>query len=104
MVPRGVIGNGNMRIHENGIRSYLRSLERDGLFKWLQKEVDKDWEIGAVTRLLFSGVYGLSMMMFCICRSSIPSGLREAQPMCQARDSVLSVFVPRLKQRFSLGS
>ena len=56
MVRRELIGNGNMRIHENGIRSYLTGLERDGLFKWLQKEVDKDWEIGAVTRLLFSGV------------------------------------------------
>lgn len=38
------------------LRGYLATLEREGLFKWLHKEVDKDWEIGAITRLIFTGI------------------------------------------------
>jgi UbiD family decarboxylase len=45
-----------MEERESDLRSYLVGLEKEGLFRWLDREVDKDWEIGAVTRLLFSGV------------------------------------------------
>lgn len=38
------------------LRAYLADLEAAGLFRWVNDEVDKDWEIGAVTRLVFSGV------------------------------------------------
>src|SRR5262245_58611569 len=45
-----------MKEKESDLRSYLVGLEKEGLFRWLDREVDKDWEIGAVTRLVFSGV------------------------------------------------
>ena len=45
-----------MEEKESDLRSHLVGLEREGLFRWLDREVDKDWEIGAVTRLVFSGV------------------------------------------------
>jgi len=51
-----VTKGGNMLVQENGLRSYLTGLEKDGLFRWVHKVVNKDWEIGDVTRLLFSGV------------------------------------------------
>ena len=38
------------------LRSCLAALEKEGLFRWLGKEVDKDWEVGSITRLVFSGV------------------------------------------------
>jgi 4-hydroxy-3-polyprenylbenzoate decarboxylase len=45
-----------MREKGNDLRNYLNGLETAGLFKWVDKEVDKDWEVGAITRLVFSGV------------------------------------------------
>ncbi len=36
-----------------GLRDYLSTLESKGLFRWVEQEVDKDWEITCVTRLLF---------------------------------------------------
>ena len=45
-----------MERRESDLRTYLAGLEKEGLFRWLDREVDKDWEIGAVTRLVFSGV------------------------------------------------
>lgn len=45
-----------MRDSKHDLRSYLNGLEEEGLFKWIDKEVDKDWQIGAITRLVFSGV------------------------------------------------
>jgi len=35
------------------LRDYLSTLENKGLFRWVEQEVDKDWEITCVTRLLF---------------------------------------------------
>jgi UbiD family decarboxylase len=45
-----------MREEKHELRSHLIDLEEAGLFKWVEKEVDKDWEIGSITRLIFSGV------------------------------------------------
>ena len=35
------------------LRPWLQVLEQQGMFKWVDKEVDKDWEIGAVLRMIF---------------------------------------------------
>jgi UbiD family decarboxylase len=37
------------------LRSYLKALEKDGLFHWVDKEVDKDWEIASIARMIFRG-------------------------------------------------
>ena len=37
----------------NSLRPYLQVLEERGLFRWVDKEVDKDWEIGSVVRMIF---------------------------------------------------
>lgn len=36
-----------------GLRDYLEVLEQRGLFHWVEAEVDKDWEIASVARMLF---------------------------------------------------
>ena len=36
-----------------GLRDYLEALEEKGLFHWVDKEVDKDWEIASLARLIF---------------------------------------------------
>jgi UbiD family decarboxylase len=38
------------------LREYISALEQDDLFRWVDREVDKDWEIGSVVRLLFRGI------------------------------------------------
>lgn len=35
------------------LRSYLGVLEQRGMMRWVDKEVDKDWEIGSVARMIF---------------------------------------------------
>ena len=35
------------------LRTWLRVLEQQGLFRWVDKEVDKDWEVGSVLRMIF---------------------------------------------------
>ena len=37
----------------DSLRSYLQVLEQRELLKWVDKEVDKDWEIGSVVRMIF---------------------------------------------------
>ncbi len=37
----------------DSLRSYLASLEQQGLFRWVDKEVDNDWEIGTIARMIF---------------------------------------------------
>lgn len=37
----------------DGLRPYLQVLEQRGLLRWVDKEVDKDWEIGSVSRMIF---------------------------------------------------
>ncbi len=37
----------------DSIRPYLQVLEQQGLFRWVDKEVDKDWEVGTVYRMIF---------------------------------------------------
>ena len=37
----------------DGLRPYLQVLEQQGLMRWVDKEVDKDWEIGSVVRMIF---------------------------------------------------
>jgi UbiD family decarboxylase len=39
-----------------GLRDYLDLLEDKGLFYWVEKEVDKDWEIASVARMIFLGL------------------------------------------------
>jgi 4-hydroxy-3-polyprenylbenzoate decarboxylase len=38
------------------LRPYLERLEQQGLMRWIDKEVDKDWEISAVGRMIFRGM------------------------------------------------
>jgi UbiD family decarboxylase len=38
------------------LRDYLDVLEERGLFHWIDKEVDKDWEIATIGRMLFSAL------------------------------------------------
>jgi UbiD family decarboxylase len=38
------------------LRPYLDTLEQQGLIKWIDKEVDKDWEISAIGRMIFRGM------------------------------------------------
>jgi UbiD family decarboxylase len=38
------------------LRPYLDILEQRGLMKWVDKEVDKDWEISSVGRMMFRGM------------------------------------------------
>ncbi|HJM42990.1 MAG TPA: UbiD family decarboxylase, partial [Nitrospinota bacterium] len=38
-----------------GLRDYLDALEREGLFRWVDSEVDKDWEIASMSRMIFRG-------------------------------------------------
>jgi UbiD family decarboxylase len=38
------------------LRDYLDVLEQRGLFHWVDKEVDKDWEIATIGRMLFSAL------------------------------------------------
>src|SRR5262245_29848263 len=35
------------------LRTYLSALEQQGMFRWIDKEVDKDWEIATVARMIF---------------------------------------------------
>ena len=35
------------------LRPWLQVLEQQGMFKWVDKAVDKDWEIGSVFRMIF---------------------------------------------------
>ena len=37
----------------DGLRPYLQVLEQRGMMRWVDKEVDKDWEISAVLRMIF---------------------------------------------------
>lgn len=38
------------------LRPYLETLESQGLMRWVDKPVDKDWEISAVGRMIFRGM------------------------------------------------
>ncbi len=38
-----------------GLRDYLEALEKKGLFHWTNQEVDKDWEIPSLARMIFQG-------------------------------------------------
>src|SRR5919108_1522921 len=38
------------------LREYLDVLEERGLFHWIDREVDKDWEIATIGRMLFSAL------------------------------------------------
>ena len=40
----------------DSLRPYLASLEQQGLMRWIDKEVDKDWEISALGRMIFRGM------------------------------------------------
>ena len=37
----------------DSLRPYLQALEQQGLMRWVDKEVDKDWEIASVLRMIF---------------------------------------------------
>src|SRR5258708_5620977 len=38
------------------LRPYLETLEGKGLMRWIDREVDKDWEISAIGRMIFRGM------------------------------------------------
>ena len=35
------------------LRTWLQILEQQGMFQWVDKEVDREWEVGAVFRMIF---------------------------------------------------
>src|SRR6185295_18562696 len=37
----------------DSLRPYLQVLEQRGLMRWVDKEVDREWEIGTVIRMIF---------------------------------------------------
>ena len=40
----------------DSLRPYLGVLEQKGLFRWIAAEVDKDWEIATIGRMIFRGL------------------------------------------------
>ena len=40
----------------DSLRPYLEVLEKKGLFRWIAAEVDKDWEIASIGRMIFRGL------------------------------------------------
>jgi len=40
----------------DSLRPYLQVLEQRGLMRWVDKEVDREWEIGTVIRMIFRGM------------------------------------------------
>ena len=40
----------------DSLRPYLASLEQQGLMRWIDTAVDKDWEIAAIGRMIFRGM------------------------------------------------
>ena len=40
----------------DSLRPYLEVLEKKGLFRWIGAEVDKDWEIASIGRMIFRGL------------------------------------------------
>ena len=40
----------------DSLRPWLQVLEQQGMFNWVDKPVDKDWEIGSVFRMIFRGM------------------------------------------------
>ncbi len=40
----------------DSLRPYLDVLEKKGLFRWITVEVDKDWEIASIGRMIFRGL------------------------------------------------
>lgn len=38
------------------LREYIQRLEKEGLFRWVDEEVDKDWELSCVMRAIFRGL------------------------------------------------
>ena len=40
----------------DSLRPYLEVLEKKGLFRWITAEVDKDWEISSIARMIFRGL------------------------------------------------
>lgn len=40
----------------DSLRPYLGVLEQKGLFRWITAEVDKDWEIASIGRMIFRGL------------------------------------------------
>ena len=51
--PLRLAGNWGDTVAYDSLRPYLQVLEQQGLFRWVDKEVDKDWEVGAVYRMIF---------------------------------------------------
>ena len=45
------------------LRPWLQVLEQQGMFKWVDKEVDKDWEVGAVLRMIFPSFASYSSLI-----------------------------------------
>jgi 4-hydroxy-3-polyprenylbenzoate decarboxylase len=40
----------------DSLRPYLDRLEKENLVRWIDREVDKDWEISAIGRMIFRGM------------------------------------------------
>ena len=38
------------------LRTWLQILEQQGMFRWVDKEVDREWEVGAVFRMIFRAI------------------------------------------------
>jgi hypothetical protein len=52
------------------LRPYLETLERADLIRWIDKEVDKDWEISALGRMIFRTPLAVSGNVAAVARAS----------------------------------
>jgi 4-hydroxy-3-polyprenylbenzoate decarboxylase len=53
---RGSPGGPGFIVPYDSLRPYLASLEQQGLMRWVDKPVDKNWEIAAIGRMIFRGM------------------------------------------------
>ena len=73
----------------DGLRPYLQVLEQRGMLRWVDKEVDKDWEIGSVLRMIFRGMpeekrYGIGFNNI----KGFPGGRLVAGVVAASRDMI----------------
>ena len=77
----------------DSLRPYLQVLEQNGMMRWVDKEVDKDWEISSVLRMIFRAMpedkrYGIGFRNI----KGFPGGRMVAGVIAASRE-MLSVAV-----------
>ena len=77
----------------DGLRPYLQVLEQQGLMRWVDKEVDKDWEIGSVIRMIFRAMpeekrYGIGFKNI----AGFPGGRVVAGVVASSREMIATAI------------